>query len=110
MKAPFSSWAPYLVMIALCCAFGLYVGLGRPARMHVGPLYFPAGANAVVRSSRGDAPATATVVLDSGKVADAQVAPGCLVHAGDRVLVRALPDDSEPNTLLVFPANMDADP
>ncbi|HET7925407.1 MAG TPA: hypothetical protein VFL30_10945 [Rhodanobacteraceae bacterium] len=103
MKSPFSPWTPYVAMIALCAAFALYVGLGQPGRMHIGPLYWPSTTNAVVRSLRGDAPVTATVLLDSGSVTDAEVAPGCFVQVGDRVIVRASTDASESKKLLVFP-------
>jgi hypothetical protein len=106
MKSPFSPWAPYVVTIAICCALAAYVAFGRPARLHVGPLYWPAATNGVVRSLRGDEPVMATIVLDSGSVEDGEVAPGCFVQVGDRVLVRATTDASEPSRLLVFPENM----
>ena len=97
-------------MIALCCAFALYIGVGRPGRVHIRPLYFPSTTNAVVRSLRGHEPVMATVALDSGPMTDAEVAPGCLVQVGDRVFVRRSPDTSESQRLLVFPANMGANP
>lgn len=106
MKSPFSPWPPYVIMIALCCALAAYVAFERPGRLHVGPLEWPAATNGVVHSLRGDEPVKATVVLDSGPVADAEVAPGCFVQVGDRVFVRASTDASEPGKLLVFPANM----
>jgi hypothetical protein len=105
VKSPLSPWLPYFAMIALCCAFGLYIALGRPGRMHIGPMYLPSKTNAVVRSLRGDEPVMATVVLDSGLVEDAEVAPGCLVQIGDRVSVRGSPD-AKPRRRLVFPAHM----
>lgn len=106
MKTPFSPWPPYIVLIALCCAFALYIGIERPSRIHIGSLSFPATTNAVVRSLRGSAPVMATVVLDSGREADAEVGSGCLVQVGQRVMV--LGDASEPAKLLVFPADMGA--
>jgi len=104
MKSPFSPWLPYFAMIALCAAFALYVALGRPSRIHIGPLYWSSTTNAVVRSLRGDEPVTATVVLDSGPETEAEVAPGCFVQVGDRVMVRGSADASEPKKLLVFAA------
>ena len=46
----------------------------------------------------------ATVVLDSGREAEAEVGSGCLVTVGERVRVVG----SEPDKLLVFPADKGA--
>jgi hypothetical protein len=101
MKFP---WLPYGVMIAACVAFAAYVGFGRHVEwrsLRAGETLQTPGVVRALHEQGGDGAALtrATVKLFDGSTIEGEVAPGCLVFVGDRVVVT----DVGLNAHLVFP-------